>query len=191
MSRSHRGARRKKRKQSFLTPQTLLIGGFFLLLFGIIMWQGLRPSSDVASQNTQIAIGQPAPQFQAPDLEGHNTSLADYEGDVIVLNFWATWCPPCRAEMPGIQSVYDMYQGEGLTVLAVNARENVPVVAAFQEQFGVTFPILVDEQGQVMNLYQAHSLPTTIIVDRDGVVQHIQNGSITAAQLEAIIVSLL
>lgn len=180
-----------KKNSTFLTPRTLFIGGIMILLFSLALGVGIDSSASNQTQDTGVVVGQSAPQFQLSNLAGETVSLDDFSGNVVVLNFWATWCPPCRAEMPGIQSVYETHQGDGVTVIAINAQENIDLVSSFQEEFALTFPVLLDSNGQAMNLYQAHSLPTTIILDRNGVVRHIQSGPITAVQLETIISSLL
>jgi peroxiredoxin len=128
----------------------------------------------------EIAIGPSAgsmaPDFALETLDGQTVSLADLRGQVALINFWATWCPPCREEMPAIQNVYDRYRDHGFTVLAVNLLETNAEVVAFAEELDLTFPILMDRQGQVFERYRVRGLPTTFFVDRAGVVRSVKVG---------------
>jgi cytochrome c biogenesis protein CcmG/thiol:disulfide interchange protein DsbE len=120
----------------------------------------------------------PAPQagFLAPDftlttLEGETVTLSVLRGRAVLINFWATWCPPCRTELPTIQSAYDRYADQGLVVLAVDMAEPPQVVAAFAQKFALRFPILLDHDGEVAAQYQIRALPTSFFVDREGVIR--------------------
>lgn len=152
----------------------------------MLLWLGAQSASGTATAGP-AEIGQPAPGFELQSLSGAKISLDDYQGDVVVLNFWATWCPPCRAEMPGIQEVYAQYKGKGLTVLGINAHEEKSLVNEFVFASELTFPVLLDAQSIAMNRYQASGLPTTVIIDRNGMITHMQSGPLTAPQLEALI----
>lgn len=146
-----------------------------------------EPTPDTAV----LALNQPAPTFTANTLNGSSDSLANHSGEVILVNFWATWCPPCKAEMPDLNAYYQAHRDEGFTILAVNAREGESLVRPFIDNNNLTFPILMDPSGQIVNQYQIRSFPTSIIIDRSGVVRHIQVGIITPAQLEHIVTPLL
>jgi len=161
---------------------------------GLLFWQGNQSSSkNVAIAATRPAgqIGLPAPNFNLLSPTGESITLSDYEGQVVLVNMWATWCPPCKAELPDINAFYEVHKDEGFTVLAINIQEDEGTVDAFIQAKGFHFPVLLDIRGEVMNLYQAPGLPTTYIIDRNGVIQHIQTGAITKQQLEAIIEPLL
>jgi len=113
----------------------------------------------------------PAPNFSAPTLGGGTTSLADYQGKVIILDFWATWCPPCRMEMPGFQAIYEKYKDKGLVILAANtSNETVRVIKPFVVENHLTFPILFGpEIGKISRAYDAgQSIPVSFIIDRKG-----------------------
>jgi peroxiredoxin len=141
----------------------------------------------------------PSPQagFSAPDFtletpDSGTVNLADLRGQVVLINFWATWCPPCRAEMPAIQQVYERYREQGFTVLAVNMQEGDTQVAAFVNEMGLTFPILMDRDGSVSNRYQVKALPSTFVVDRQGVIQNVTlGGPMAAAFIESQVTGLL
>jgi thiol-disulfide isomerase/thioredoxin len=110
----------------------------------------------------------PAEDFILPVLGGGTMSLSEHEGSVVFLNFWATWCPPCREEMPSMQLLYEELSDEGLVMLAVDALEPEETVAAFIEELGFTFPVLLDRRGDVNTRYSVQALPTTYILDREG-----------------------
>ncbi len=118
-----------------------------------------------------------APVFSLEPLNAENStttvSLADYRGQVVMINFWATWCLPCREEMPAIQSVYEEYQGQGFVVLAVNTthQDNEFDVKDFVAEYNLRFPILLDRSGDVSQQYQLRGLPSTYFIDRRGVIK--------------------
>jgi peroxiredoxin len=133
-----------------------------------------------------------APDFTLETLEGETVSLAELRGQAILVNFWATWCPPCRAEMPAIQQVYDKYRDRGFTVLAVDLQESPAAVSAFAQELGLTFPILIDPDGGVFMRYRVTSLPTTFFLDRAGIIQEVTiGGPMTEAFIESQVTGLL
>ena len=118
-----------------------------------------------------------APAFNLDLLDAEDSAskvaLSDYRGQVVMINFWATWCPPCREEMPAIQAVYDDYKEQGFVVLAVNTtfQDNVLEVKDFVLEYNLSFPILLDITGEVSQQYQLRGLPSTYFIDRNGVIQ--------------------
>ncbi|WP_077213635.1 peroxiredoxin family protein [Bacillus dakarensis] len=115
-----------------------------------------------------------APDFTLKDMNGKVVSLEDYKGKKILLNFWATWCPPCREEMPHMQELYEEYKNDGFVVLAVNmvnTEKNPVVVEDFVEEFQLSFPILLDEYGEVAYQYEVLSYPTSYFIDTDGIIR--------------------
>lgn len=141
----------------------------------------------------------PAPQagFAAPDFtletrDGETISLIDLRGQVILVNFWATWCPPCRAEMPAIQQVYEQYRDQGFTVLAVDVGEGDAQVAAFVDKRELTFPILMDRDARVAARYQVKAMPSTFFIDREGIIQEVTlGGPMTASFIQSQVSNLL
>lgn len=117
--------------------------------------------------------GYAAPDFTLETLDGPEVTLSDLRGNVVLANFWATWCPPCRNEMAAIQEVYDQYHDQGFVVLAVDYAESDGQVKDFRDQLALTFPILMDRDGAVFERYRVKSIPTTFFVDRSGVIQDI------------------
>jgi cytochrome c biogenesis protein CcmG, thiol:disulfide interchange protein DsbE len=119
-----------------------------------------------------------APDFTLETLDGEQISLSDLHGQVVLVNFWASWCPPCRAEMPAIESVYRSYEGLGLEVLAVNTanQDDVASAAAFVQELGLSFPIPLDHTGAVSASYNLHGLPSSYFIDRQGVIRSVVVG---------------
>lgn len=111
-----------------------------------------------------------APDFTLHDLAGKARRLTEFRGQVVLINFWATWCAPCREEMPGMDRIYREMKKDGFTILAVNFFETAEQVEPFVKELGLTFPILLDEEGQVSRLYRAFTLPMTFLLDRQGMV---------------------
>lgn len=140
-------------------------------------------SSVPASATTSGLIPSPRVGFAAPDftlelLGGGELSLSGLQGKAVVINLWASWCPPCRAEMPAIQAVYERNRERGLDVLAVNTtfQDSERDAASFVQEFGLTFPVPLDRTGSVSRQYQLRALPTTFFVDREGVIRKVVIG---------------
>jgi thiol-disulfide isomerase/thioredoxin len=106
--------------------------------------------------------------FVLPLLDGTNVRLSEYKGKTVFLNFWATWCPPCRAEMPSMEILYQRFRGKGLEFLAVDIQESNKDVADFMKEYKLTFPMALDSTGKVSGNYGIQGIPTTFIIDRDG-----------------------
>jgi cytochrome c biogenesis protein CcmG, thiol:disulfide interchange protein DsbE len=133
----------------------------------------------------------PAPDFTLNTLDGTKVALSDLKGRVLLINVWATWCPPCRVEMPAIQAAYEQYHDQGFTVAAVNLQEEPSAVATFMREQQLTFPTLLDPDGNVSRAYQAVSLPSSFFVDRRGVIRAVYHGpmprSIIAGTVEQLL----
>ncbi len=108
--------------------------------------------------------------FNAEKLDGKKVTLRDFRGKVVFLNFWATWCAPCREEMPAMEELYQAFKDKGLVVVAVNVKESQKAAAAFSTELKLTYPILLDPTGEVSVLYGAWALPLTYLIDREGVI---------------------
>jgi len=106
--------------------------------------------------------------FSLTDLNGNKVSLKDYQGKVIMLNFWATWCPPCREEMPSMEEMNREMKGKNFVMLAVNVQEKESTVKSFVDKFKYTFPVIIDEKAEAAARYQIRSIPTTYIIDTKG-----------------------
>ncbi len=142
-----------------------------LLAVGLIVAGCVTTAAEVAETVT------PAPGFQLPNLDGQTIALSDFRGKPVMLNFWATWCGPCRVEMPYIQQVYDERSGDGLVVLAIDIGESPAKVKEFMQDYGLTFPVLLDVKTEVAKQYNIRAIPTTFFIDPDGGIRDIGIGA--------------
>ncbi len=126
-----------------------------------------------------IAPGQLAFDFTLDDVSGQRIKLSDLRGHPVVINFWATWCPPCRQELPALQSAYQRLRDKGVILLGVDLKENAETIQNFTTQFGLTYPLLLDRDGAVSERYQVRGIPTTVFLDADGVVHARHVGPLT------------
>ena len=137
--------------------------------------------------NQGTGKGDAAPDFTLTTLDGKEVSLSDYKGKKVVLNFWTSWCPPCKAEMPHMQNYYeDMSEEANVEILAVNLtnKDNgVDEVSSFVEDYGLTFPIPMDEEGQIGNAYKVIPIPTTYMIDTNGIIQNMIVGPMNEEML--------
>lgn len=124
-----------------------------------------------ASSGEKADLDEPAPDFALQDVDGKVVRLSDFRGQTVVLNFWATWCTPCRREFPEFAEAYDREKNRGLVILAVNLKENLSAVRKFSSDFGAGFPILMDTDGSVASQYRIQGLPVTWFIDREGVTR--------------------
>ncbi len=138
--------------------------------------------SATLSPNRGAEIGNLAPDFQLNDLDGQPVSLGDFRGRPVLVNFWASWCPPCRAEMPFIQDTFadKKWADKGLVVLAVDIGESPLTVSEFVNNYGLTFPVLLDITKDVSLEYHVAAIPTTLLIDRDGIIQDIRIGAFSS-----------
>ena len=119
----------------------------------------------------------PAPEFTLQSRDGEQVSLASLKGKVVMVNFWATWCVPCRQEMPHLQALYERYNSLGFELLAVNVeKDNADGARKWLEETPVTFPVLFDPNNQVTKLYKVQTMPSTVLVARDGTMRFIHHG---------------
>ena len=128
-------------------------------------------------------VNAPAQDFELESLTGEKKHLSDFQGKVVVLNFWATWCGPCTYEMPFFQEIYESYASE-IAVLAVNNQESVDRVSPFVEELGLTYEILMDKDGGVAMQYQVLGFPTTYFIDPNGIIKFHHVGVLTEEQLD-------
>ena len=155
----------------------ILLGAVSLLLLGaslvIVSVKGGKAAPDVRPE-----VGYLAPDFTLPDLDGKTVRLSDFRGKkAIFLNFWATWCVPCRQEMPTMEKAYQEYKGRGLEILAVSlAAGSKSVVKNFMQELKLSFPALLDPEMEVLRLYRQFSIPASFLIDKQGIVRHRELG---------------
>jgi len=141
----------------------------------IVGCQNADPPASITAISHEEApkIGYMAPNFRLTNLEGQDVTIASLAGKVVFVNFWATWCAPCKAEMPSMELLYRDFKSKGLEMLAVsNDMEGASVVRPFVERFRLSYPILLDPDFRVDDKYLIQSVPTTVLVDRNGVITH-------------------
>lgn len=190
MAKSQKKYRRKQRKQFPVVP--VVIGGA-LVLFAILAMISPNTESNAASQNSVVpmAVNYAAPELTLQNLAGETESLADYLGQVVLVNNWATWCPPCKAEMPTLVAYHNEHSADGFSVIAVEAGEPADVVTQFAKDFGMKFPVWLDPNGEALNAFRNGSLPNSYVIDRTGTVRYAWTGEISRAMLEKYVTPLI
>lgn len=138
----------------------------------------VEPPADLLVPGMEVSpkAGSLAPDFLLETLEGGEIRLSDLRGQGVIVNLWATWCGPCRREMPQFVAAYDRYQEEGLEIIAVNVQESESIIRPFAEDFGIDFPVALDRRGEVSEECRIIGLPTTFFVDRRGVIRDVFQG---------------
>ena len=121
-------------------------------------------------------LGQSAPDFALKSSSGENLRLSEYRGDVVMINFWATWCGPCRQEMPLLDELYTRYERVGFNLLGVNIDDDSRRAMQMIDELGVNFPVLFDSAKEVSRLYEVDAMPVTVLVDREGQVRYVHHG---------------
>lgn len=129
----------------------------------------------------KVAVGKTAPDFALVDMNGQKHRLSDYRGEGVFLNFWATWCKPCEREMPYIDKSYTEFKDKGVKVLTVDVGESELAVNNFIERHNLSFPVMIDKDGQVQTAYGINPLPITFLIDKDGKVVRSHVGELTQA----------
>jgi len=131
-----------------------------------------------------VRVQQPAPDFTLQRAEGGNLRLAEQRGQVVLINFWASWCGPCRVEMPHLNRLHDKYKASGFMVLGVNIDDDPRHGAATAVRWGLRFPVLLDASKAVTRTYDLGAMPSTVLVDRDGRIRHLHRGYRDGLELE-------
>ena len=143
---------------------------------------------------TSPLVGKKAPDFTLPTLDGTEISLSQFHGQPVLINFWASWCVPCREEMPELVRAYEAHKSEGLIILGLNLTysDTLPNVQAFVSEFNMTFPVLLDKGGQVAErLYSLPGVPTSIFIHRNGTIERVQVGLMRGNQIDKYVAEIL
>ena len=155
-----------------------------ILLLGSawLWWSRVPVDAEETVREPEPAVGHPAPDFVLTTLAGEPFTLSDLDGTPVVLNFWATWCGPCRNELPALQDAAERYDGR-IRFVGVDQGEEAEVVQSFVDEFGLTFPIPMDHEGAVGQRYNVRGLPTTFFIDSNGLIRSIWSGEMNAITL--------
>jgi peroxiredoxin len=191
----------RKSKTGHRRAPAAVLAGAGLILLGVVVGLWLLKVGEKASANTSSAEGlpaaapaevnYPAPELSLYNLRGEAVGLDDFRGRVVLVNNWATWCPPCKAEMPVLQDFYTEHAGLGFTILAIESGEPPAEVAAFVDQYGLTFPVLPDPTQSAMAAFKNYSLPSSYVVDREGQVRLVWMGPVNRAVLDQYLTPIL
>ncbi|HTX92183.1 MAG TPA: TlpA disulfide reductase family protein [Anaerolineales bacterium] len=181
----------KNRTPLFLT---LVVAGVFLI--GAALIPLLVRGQDAALQSAQVivppkTIDQAAPPLALTDLEGQPVSLEDYRGKVVLVNNWATWCPPCQAEMPEILAYYQAHATDGFVVVGIESGEPAKTVLGFVQQYKLTFPVWLDPDGSAVAAFNNWNLPSSYVIDPSGTMRLTWTGPVTQATLDKYVTPLL
>jgi thiol-disulfide isomerase/thioredoxin len=169
-----RRRREKIRNIALIAGSILVLVAMFIFLFREAPIQNVSPAH----------VGSELGEFSLTDISGNTIRLKDYSGRPVLINAWATWCPPCKAEMPLLNQYYQAHANQGFTLLAVNAGDSKSVAASFANQNRLAFPVLLDPGSQLLNQLGIHSFPTSILIGKDGKVKLIHVGMFTADAIE-------
>lgn len=157
----------------------LALGISFMLFRGTTTYASEQDFSAVPAE-----VNFSAPELNLTTLQGQPNSLSDYKGSVVLVNLWATWCPPCREEMPTLQAFYEKYKGDGFVLLAISQGETAEQVAPFVQEFNVTFPVWLDISSEAGIAFKTMNLPSSYVIDREGRVRLMWIGGISKKNLE-------
>jgi peroxiredoxin len=193
-----RSRRKAKPRGSHQALPLMLIGAGLIILAGLTL--ALLPKSGEPSGSNllgssssvvPVAVDYPAPALHLNDLQGNPVSLSAYAGQVVLVNNWAIWCPPCKAEMPVLQAYFNDHQRKGFTIIGIEAGESVADVQAFVDQYRLTFPVWPDPSSEALVTFRNSSLPSSYVIDRTGQVRYAWTGAISREMLEKYVTPLL
>ncbi len=173
----------------------LFVAGMGLLLLGLAALLAIPQAADQAAGETSsvvpAAVSRPAPDLALADLAGQPVSLKGYLGQVVLVNNWATWCPPCRAEMPTLEAYFQAHKGEDFTLIAIDSGEPAVEVVRFVDEMGLSFPVWLDPKGAALEAFNNMSLPSSYVIDRTGTIRLAWTGAISREMLERHVTPLL
>jgi peroxiredoxin len=181
-------------KQPKILISTFLAAGVFLIGAAVIMVFSANVDKIQQFDSSMLlpaAANYPAPELTLTDLQEKAVSLGDYLGGVVLVNNWATWCPPCKVEMPELQAYYEAHADDGFVLIAIEAGEPLDEVAAFAQAYGLTFPIWLDPHSIALEAFQNWDLPSSYVIDTDGTVVYSWTGPVNQQTLEKYVTPLL
>ncbi|HEY8462859.1 MAG TPA: TlpA disulfide reductase family protein [Bacillota bacterium] len=174
-----------------MKPKKLLVLGAIVLLITVLVWQ--NTSSGNAEVKAGTKVGNRVLDFELTGLDGKKVKLTEViaKNRVTLVNFWATWCPPCRAELPELNRFYQRYSQQQIALLGVNLQEEPSQVKSFVKKHRVIFPVLTDPAGQVARIYNVYAIPVTFIIDQQGIIRQIVEGATTLKVLQSKVEAVL
>lgn len=187
----------KLKQQQKASQLILAVLGFILFAAGAFSFFVLRNQDQAATHSSSSGstipaeVSLPAPSLSLQNINGRTESLLDYRDQVVLVNNWATWCPPCKAEMPTLVSYYQDHLAEGFVIISIEAGESQQQVQEFATQYKMTFPIWLDPGGVAMDAFKNQNLPSSYVIDRSGVIRVMWVGEINRAMLEKYVTPLL
>jgi thiol-disulfide isomerase/thioredoxin len=185
-------ATRRRKKKTEIDPRLIILGSIALIILAVGLMIVTRDNNSTAAQTTDTASVKIVPDFTLPGLEDSKISLSDFRGHYVLLNFWATWCPPCQAELPELQAYYTAYRSKGFILLGIDVQEDPTTVSTFLQQRGFDFPVGVDMTGAVHASFGTNSLPLSVLVGPNGeLIKMWRPGAITRSMLEQDVTPLL
>ncbi|MGE5250676.1 MAG: TlpA family protein disulfide reductase [Bacteroidota bacterium] len=186
---------RKRRRSG---SPALMAGAGLILIAAAVLLLGKGPgnpggaSAGPAERSVvPVAVNFTAPALELENVAGGTQSLADYTGSVLLVNNWATWCPPCKAEMPTLQSYYEAYAAEGFMIVAIESGDSRESVVQFARAYGLGFSVWLDPNGDSLRVFGNGNLPNSYVIDRSGTVRYAWTGQISRAMLERYVTPLL
>jgi peroxiredoxin len=190
-NRSNRRRRNKRQSSSLFSSPLFLLGIGVLLIAGGIVLALNNNGAGTAQAATSEERADTAPDFSLATLDGEQIALSNFRGQYVLVNFWATWCPPCRAELPDLVSYYESHADQGFMLIGVNEQEPPATVEAYLSQSQLEFPVVLDSDGRVMNRYGVTGMPSSFLVNPEGQIVRSWTGMINRAMLESTVTPLL
>jgi len=179
------------RVRSRCVAAALLLLLLTALLVGCATQPAATPHSSPRARSAPPRVGAKAYDFALNDLQGNPVLLSDFRGKSVMVNFWAVWCGPCRYEIPAMVQLHRELQGQGFEILAVNVGDSPDKAASFAEQYGITFPVLLDRSAKVAVAYSVNAIPTSVFVDGSGIVRAVRVGALTESNLRRQVYELM
>lgn len=183
--------RRSNPKNIFIT---FLAAGLFFIGAAVVILFLPKAQEQVLANDYSVVpvrVNYAAPELRLTDLDGNPVSLSDTRGKVVLINNWATWCPPCKAEMPTLEKYYEEHREDNFVIIAIESGEPASEVADFVAEFGLTFPVWLDARGFALDAFQNWDLPSSYVVDQDGTIRLTWTGGISRAMLDKYVTPLL
>jgi cytochrome c biogenesis protein CcmG, thiol:disulfide interchange protein DsbE len=175
-----------------------VIGIGLIFISAALMISSYRSGKSIIATNlknqystTPVEVNYPTPELNLTNLNSNEVSLNQFPGEVVLVNNWATWCPPCKAEMPTLQAYYLEHKDAGFLIIAIESGESPDEVREFVTNYGITFPVWIDRKGEALSAFKNWDLPSSYVIDRSGVIRLTWTGEISMEMLEKFVTPLL